>query len=121
MKANVFSDTIKFIISDLILDILYFPIWWYSKGIKKTLLFVLRQVKERSEDLALKILIVNLFKPMYGDYSLSGRVISFFARIVHLTIRLILMLIWLALMLVLFTAWLAIPVLVIYQIILHLV
>ena len=117
MKVSIVSDTIKFIVSDLILDILYFPIWWYSKGLKKALFFVLRQIKERSEDLALKILVVNLFKPMYGDYSFAGRVISFFARVVHLTFRLVLMIIWLALMLAVFVAWLIVPVVVIYQII----
>lgn len=117
MKANVFSDTIKFIVSDLILDILYFPVWWYSKGLKKALFFVGRQIKRRSEDLALKILVVNLFKPMYGDYSFSGRMISFFARIVHLAIRLVLMIIWLALMLAVFIVWLVAPIVAVYRIV----
>lgn len=75
----------KNFIFDPLLSILYFPFWWYSKGFSKFFIFFKNTLKEFSNPFVLKILITNLTKPMYGDYSREGRIISFFMRIIHLS------------------------------------
>jgi len=80
-------EVFKNFILDPIFCLLYFPIWWYSRGLTKFVAFLKRAVEEIACPFVLKILVQNLVKPMYGDYSREGRVISFFMRIIHLSWR----------------------------------
>lgn len=100
----------------LILDLIYFPVWWYTEGFKKRWVFVIKQIKIGYRNLALKILLLNLFKPMYGEYSWQGRIISFFARLIMLLWRTLEMLIWIILVFSLLIIWVIAPILVIRQI-----
>lgn len=101
---------------NLIKDIFYFPIWWYGKGLKKRWLFVLKKIKTAYKNLALKILLVNLFRPMYGEKDWQGRIISFFARLIMLFWRSLEMIIWSLLFFALLLIWLIAPILIIRQI-----
>ena len=105
-----------FLVLDLISDLLYFPIWWYGAGLKKRCLFVIKKIKSGYRNLALKILLRNLFKPMYGEYNWEGRLISFFARLVILFWRTLEMLVWILLLLGLLLIWLLLPIFIINQI-----
>lgn len=116
---NAFVSALKYVFLELIGKVLYFPVWWYSNGTKKVLLFVGREISGVANALGIVILLKNLLKPMYGDYSKSGRIISFFVRIVQYMFLLIAITIWSLLMLLLFIVWLLLPIIVIYSIIFH--
>ncbi len=106
----------KNIFISLISDLIYFPFWWYRRGAKKAVRFCKKEIKNGWRALALRILIVNLPKPMWADYTRSGRIISIFIRLIHLCWRSFLMLCWTILILVLFAAYLAAPVLILIMI-----
>lgn len=101
-------------------DILYFPAWWYSRGLlllaKKLIIFL----SNREKSLALLIWIKNIHRPMYGQYDWQGMLISFFMRIVQIIFRSIIMLFWLIITLIIFCSWIILPFLVIYEIIFQL-
>ncbi len=115
---NVFLGVLKYSFFNLILDIFYFPIWWYTLGLKKFLIFIKNTIKDVSQALVIKILLVNLFKPMFGQYDRAGRIISFFMRCIHLGINLFLFTLSLIGLLLLFVLWLALPIFSLYQVVL---
>jgi len=117
MNNNLFYPALKYIALDLIGDILYWPVWWYSKGLIKTGLFCLEKIKDQEERLGVSIWIKNIFTPMFGQYDIEGRLISFFIRIFQIIARLILLLIWTILMLAVFIIWIVLPIFIIYQLI----
>ncbi|MCD6097135.1 hypothetical protein J7J60_02290 [bacterium] len=68
-------------------NVFYFPFWWYTRGLKSQLVFFSQRLKKIAYALALKIMLKSLFKPMFGQFSISGRIISFFMRVVILVWR----------------------------------
>jgi len=92
--------------NNLIQDILYFPIWWYSQGLKNFLKWIYKQLKSVNYILGFKILVLNLFKPFYGDCSISGRLISLPLRMIWFCGIFIFMLLFFCLFLFLFLVWL---------------
>ncbi|PIY96970.1 MAG: hypothetical protein COY66_02255 [Candidatus Kerfeldbacteria bacterium CG_4_10_14_0_8_um_filter_42_10] len=118
--SNAFINALKYVFIELIGKIFYFPVWWYTTGTKKVLFFIGRQISSLAEALSLKILFANLLKPMYGDYSRSGRLISFFVRIFHFFFLLLTTVIWVVVLVILFIIWLILPVFIIYSIIFQL-
>ena len=107
----------KTIILDPILSLIYFPFWWYSVGLKNFLFFLKIKIQEIACPFVLKILFLNLAKPMYGDYTREGKIISFFMRLIHLFWRLLKVFIVLTFSLVFLLFYLFILPLVIYKII----
>lgn len=79
--------------------------------------FCFGEVIGLAKRLSIRILFTNLLKPMYGDYSWSGRIISFFVRIIQFIILLIFLLIWIALMVIIFLLYLVLPLGIAYNII----
>lgn len=110
---NSWSFNLKLIFVDIILDFFYWPIWWYTTGLKNALLFGARQLKETWRALALGIWFRNIFTPMYGDHSILGRVISLVMRLVVLVWKLARMAIWTMIILALLIIWAGAPVYVI--------
>ncbi|MFA7662440.1 MAG: hypothetical protein WCX88_00805 [Patescibacteria group bacterium] len=117
MKQNFIFSTIKVTVIDILLDIIHFPVWWYSSGFIKTLKVCGLSIQNSYHDSAIGILLRNMFKPMYGEYSFTGRVISFFARIFILLFKLIQLVIWIVVLLATLLLWLGLPIIAIYQII----
>ncbi|MFC1613130.1 hypothetical protein ACFL23_02245 [Patescibacteria group bacterium] len=113
---SILKNSAKYIFVDFIGDIFYFPLWWYSKGAKNVFLFCLKKSKEFGEYLALSVWIKNIFTPMYAQHDWQGRIISFLMRVVQIIFRTIIFIIWSAVIFILFILWLALPVLVVYQI-----
>ena len=70
-------------------DVLYFPVWWYTKGLVTTWQWFVSMVLKAAKRLSLVIWLKHMFVPMYGQYNFWGRIISFFMRIVVLILRLI--------------------------------
>jgi len=116
MTSSVFFSATKYL-GEIILDFLYFPIWWYSRGLLNILKWTGRNIKMGAKSLGLGIQLRYLFKPMYGDYSKTGRLISFFARLIKLILYLVVMLIWLVILLAVLVWWTGFPVFIFYNIV----
>ncbi|MFA5188099.1 MAG: hypothetical protein WC460_01910 [Patescibacteria group bacterium] len=107
------------VLLDRIREILYFPIWWYSKGLLKVINGAGEFVKGFEQTLGLMIWIKNLFVPMFGQKDIAGRLISFGLRLFQIFWKSIVLLIFILIAFLFVIFWLALPVLVIYQIIIH--
>src|SRR3989344_358247 len=77
------------IVRDLTLDLLYFPIWWYSTGLMERVSGVGDLVSGAMKSLQIGLWIRNIFVPMYGAYDWQSRIISVFMRCVQIVGRLI--------------------------------
>ncbi|NCF75431.1 MAG: hypothetical protein GWO87_03020 [Xanthomonadaceae bacterium] len=118
MAQNVFLLFLKYITVDLIGDFFYFPVWWYSKGFKKSISFSIEKIKNIEKSLGIGIWLKNLFKPMYAQYDWQGRMISFLMRLFQLFARLIVFGVFFIIILFLPLIWLVLPIFVVFQIIL---
>lgn len=108
----------RLIVQDLLLDFLYWPVWWYSAGLVYFFSFCLQLLKNQYERVALGVWVKNIFTPMYGQYDTEGRIISFFVRLFQIIVRSIFMVVWLALDLIFFIGWVVLPIYIVYQVIL---
>jgi len=105
------------IILEFILNILYFPIWWFTAGllivIKKNINFI----QDQQKSLGVFIWVKNIFRPMYGQTDWQGRLISFFIRIVQIFFRALLLLFWMLAIIIIILLWIIFPFIVFYEII----
>lgn len=99
------------------MDVLYFPVWWYSRGLINLILSLKNFLVDKQKALALSVWIKNIFKPMYAQYDWQGMLISFFIRLTQIIFRSVFMVFWLILALAVIIFWLLLPVLVVYEII----
>lgn len=117
---SVTGKAIQFVVRDVLLDVARFPVWWYTTGTFQALRFVLQELLTVVDRLSLRILVRNLFKPMYGDYSKSGRSISLVMRLVVFAFRVVGLFLWTLALLLIFLVWITLPIVTVYQIIVHL-
>ncbi|MEK7631911.1 MAG: hypothetical protein AAB445_03535 [Patescibacteria group bacterium] len=116
MADALATNAARFILREFVGDILLFPVWWYGKGLQR----VGRATWERQVAFtnrsrwSPKVWFQNIFVPMYGDYSRSGRAISFFVRLVVALALSVVFVIYTALTLVSFLLYLGLPVAVVY-------
>jgi len=110
-------STIKYFATDVFLDFLAFPVWWYSRGLLSAAERFRRHLKFSVQITGIKIWVLNLFKPMFGETSYQGRLISFAMRFLFLIFKTILFIILLAITIIVFLVWIALPPFVIYMII----
>lgn len=94
---------------DVVLDVVRFPFWWYTVGLARAARFAWGEVRAWGKRLSLIILFRNMFKPMFGDTSRSGRAISIFMRLVTFVFRLAVMIVWSVFVLALVVVWIALP------------
>lgn len=118
MTQNIFLLFLKYITVDLIGDFFYFPVWWYTKGFKKAIFFTIEKIKNIEKGLGIQIWAKNLSKPMYAQYDWQGRIISFLMRLFQLIVRSIAFVVIFIVILFLPLIWLALPVFIIFQIVL---
>ncbi len=104
------------VLEELVFDVVRFPVWWYSTGLKNAGRFWLSQVRAYGEKLSLRILFKNLLQPMYGDYSKTGRAISVGLRLITFFARIIFFVLWVAVVSVLFLIWPALPAIIAYAV-----
>ncbi|MDP2708720.1 MAG: hypothetical protein Q8O93_01535 [bacterium] len=109
------------ILAELAWDILYFPAWWYSRGLLNLLAGLYDFLADKQKSLALLVWLKNIFRPMYGQYDWQGMLISFFMRLVQIIFRSVILLFWLMLCLAVVIFWLVLPPFVIYEIIFQLI
>ena len=120
MLSNSFGLYAGKILVDLIRDIIYFPLWWYSRGLKQIAVKLKNFLANKERSLALFVWMKNIFRPMYAQYDWAGILISFFVRLFQIIVRGIFMLGWLTAALFALGLWLIMPVLSIYEIIFQL-
>lgn len=118
MKAVL--DPIRFVLTDIIGSVLFFPVWWYTKGTIAVIELIARELKGFADSLNLRILLRFLFTPMFGQYDVLGRIISFWVRIVHFIVLFISTIVYTVVLCVLFVAWLMLPIVVVYNLLFHL-
>jgi hypothetical protein len=111
---------VKIIFLDNFLDVLYFPIWWYSKGLILAGKWALSSVAETENFLGLRIWLANMLRPMFGQYDLTGKIISFFMRIFQIVFRTIALAVFALFYFAVFAIYLLLPIGVFYGIIIHL-
>ena len=98
------------------LNILFFPLWWYSSGFAMFVRKIIYFWRSEQKTLGFYVWLKNLFVPMYGQNDFSGRAISFFIRLVQIIFRGLILLFWVLAGLALMLFWLALPLLLIMAI-----
>ncbi|MGI6374288.1 MAG: hypothetical protein ACOX0C_03055 [Patescibacteria group bacterium] len=99
------------IIASLFLEVIYFPIWWYSVGLFRVAKKVWRFLRNREKSLGFSVWLKNIFVPMYGQSDFWGKLISFVIRSVQVVARGLILIVWGILSLGLIIIWLALPIL----------
>ena len=115
---QIIVNTLRFLLKDIVINIVYFPIWWYSNGLLKVLKYTIASIKDFAHGLNIGLLFKYLLTPMYGYNDISSRVISFFVRIVHFLVLFFITIVWTIVLIILVLAWILIPVFVIYNVLL---
>lgn len=108
---------IKDIFLDILWEILYFPLWWYSCGLKKAAIFCWQKIRDGWRASALSILFLNFFKPMYGQRGFAAYVLTTMVRVWQIFWRIFFIIPWLAFWLFVLCFWLALPILIIWRLI----
>lgn len=120
MLTNNFAMYGTKIFIELVGDIIFFPLWWYSRGLVMMSRGLLRFLTDRQRSLALLVWIKNIHRPMYGQRDWVGILISFLMRLFQVIIRGIAMLCWVAVALFLLCFWIFLPVFIFYEIVFQL-
>lgn len=92
------------------LDGLYFPLWWYTAGAKRSLLWCASRVAEANDQLAPGLWLKNIFVPMFGQSDLQGRLMSFFMRLMNVILRSIALVFWIFAVGLMFMGWILLPI-----------
>lgn len=101
---------------EFFLDLVYFPVWWYTSGMIHAGQWCLKLLSNGNTRLGPGLWLKNIFVPMFGQWDWRGRLISFFMRLVNIIFRSIALLFWLLICTALFIAWLLIPIIFVYSI-----
>ncbi len=78
----------------LVRDIIAFPVWWYRFGVAHVAGMLWRSFTYRVHSLAIGVWIKNLFVPMYGQYDIASRLISFAMRVLQIIARGFFLVMW---------------------------
>ena len=106
---------LKFVVVDLVGSVVFFPVWWYTRGMVRMAAYCGRTVANTYVNFGIGIWIKNLFTPMFGQRDITGRLISFFMRLMAILYYSVVLLCLSVVMLLLFLVWLALPVFVGYE------
>jgi hypothetical protein len=110
-------STAALVLDEVVLRALRFPLWWYSRGFVEVGRSLLGAEQGWVDRLGLRILLTNMFVPMFGDYTRSGRIISFFIRVALLIGKGIFVAVISVILLATFVAYLLLPIAVTVQLI----
>ncbi|MFH1286225.1 MAG: hypothetical protein ABII02_00550 [Candidatus Magasanikbacteria bacterium] len=100
---------------DFIIDLVFFPFWWYSAGLRRVLLYLWDLFLFANSYLAPGLWLKNIFVPMYGQRDWQGRLTSFIVRFFNVIFRGIGLFFWVLILLLMLFLWLAFPAFVIYM------
>jgi len=97
------------ILTQVIMEIIYFPLWWYSVGFGRFFKSVVKFWRGQEQSLGFSVWAKNILVPMYGQHDWAGRIISFLIRLIQIIFRGLVLLVWLAVCLAALVVWLAFP------------
>lgn len=80
---------VKLFSVDFVGSIVWFPVWWYTRGLRKVCRLAFAALCYRWKSYAFAIWAKNFFVPMYGAHDIWSRLISILMRSVVLLGRLI--------------------------------
>jgi hypothetical protein len=100
-----------YLLKHIVLDTLYFPVWWYTRGFVRVMGWAETSLKEVERIAALKIWFKSMFKPMFQDYTKEGRIISFIMRVVLLIFKFLIVIIWAVFLAFVIVLFLTLPIL----------
>lgn len=113
------KNPILYLVNVLVLslkDIVFFPVWWYTRGFLNLLLGLRDFLVDSEKSLAFFVWVKNIFTPMYGQRDIQGFFISVFIRVIQIIFRGISLFLLLILSILVILIWLALPVFILYQI-----
>jgi len=67
---------------ELLGSVVRFPVWWYGSGLLGMIDWAWQGLVFRWRSYAIALWFRNLFVPMYGQYDLTGRLVSVFMRLI---------------------------------------
>lgn len=102
---------------ELIWNIIFFPLWWYTAGFMVMINGLINFVSNREKGLGFLVWLKNIHKPMYGLTDWQGKLISFFMRLLNVILRGILLLFFIVLAFIFALVWIALPPFVLFQIV----
>lgn len=77
----------RLVFIDVFGSLAWFPAWWYTTGLMRVIHAAGRGLAYRRAQYGFRIWIRNFFVPMYGQYDLTGKLVSVFMRFVVLVGR----------------------------------
>jgi hypothetical protein len=82
MRTSHATAVVRYLAVDLVGAFAYWPVWWYSRGLVRTLRGCVDAFVARAQMYGVGIWFRNLFVPMYGQRDLFSRAISVVLRLV---------------------------------------
>lgn len=119
MNKEVFRKISKFVLIDIIFEIIYFPVWWYSYGLSSVFKFSIKSIKQNFRNYGISIGFRFLFKPMYSQNDFWGRIISFFMRLIVLIFKLIVFFVIFIFYIFIFILWIFLPIIILREIVVN--
>ena len=113
----MFGLVIQRLALQLILDVALFPVWWYTEGFRRVSIGLWHNLHDTNLRLAPGLWLKNIFKPMYGQRDIEGRIMSFFMRTANIIGRSIALFFWFMILIFLLVFWLIIPVFILFMMI----
>lgn len=110
MTKSVTARATKFLLHELLGEVLFFPVWWYSTGLQQWSWGLLNRLAAAEYRIGLRPLLKNMWRPMYGDRTRSGRIISFFMRLILLAWSGLQLALMAVVMMAAWVAWIIAPV-----------
>lgn len=105
------------IVLEFFWHLVYFPVWWYTEGLKRALFYCFNMFRAGNDLLAPGLWLQNLFVPMFGQHDWQGRIVSVMMRFINVIIRGIGLLIWFLAVLIIFSLWIFWPIFILYMLI----
>jgi len=93
---------------------IYAPVWWCTSGVVRATRGLREFFMAGNDVLSPGLWLRNLFVPMFGQRDVQGRLVSFFIRLVNVTIRAFFLGIWTVIIICGYLAWIILPFVLLY-------
>lgn len=97
------------LVAEFFLDLVYFPLWWYTGGLLHALESAKNLWLSGNALLSPQLWLKNIFVPMFGQHDLQGRLVSFVVRLGNVIFRGFGLLVWTFVVLAVLLLWVLIP------------
>jgi hypothetical protein len=115
LRSSTATFIIRYCFLDIIGSFLYWPLWWYSRGLILVLSYLWSRIRAVADGLSLRLMFATLLQPMYGQNDREGRMISFFMRLVLLISRILVLVVVSLWWLCVLCLWIIVPLVIIIR------